>query len=152
MRLARLPCGDMTNPLLNKSLSTEQWVCCPACSLYIICNSNNITALSSFVLLQMGVKKINKILSEDYHCRRQMMIKRFQVTLESFAWGEKQKVSMMDHWITSLGLTRLRNSHTTVYKMVVSWVLLSVFCLQHVQRAKHAFNEGYKTRQQFQSP
>ncbi|XP_010750854.2 protein FAM98B [Larimichthys crocea] len=64
MRLARLPCGDMTNPLLNKSLSTEQW---------------------------MGVKKINKILSEDYQCRRQMMIKRFQVTLESFAWGEKQK-------------------------------------------------------------
>ncbi|TMS07026.1 Protein FAM98A [Larimichthys crocea] len=64
MRLARLPCGDMTNPLLNKSLSTEQW---------------------------MGIKKINKILSEDYHCRRQMMIKRFQVTLESFAWGEKQK-------------------------------------------------------------
>ncbi|KAM9358836.1 protein FAM98A [Symphorus nematophorus] len=63
-RLARLPCGDMTNPLLNTSLSTEQW---------------------------MQVKKINQVLSEDYQCRRQMMIKRFQVTLESFAWGEKQK-------------------------------------------------------------
>ncbi|XP_068575094.1 protein FAM98B [Cebidichthys violaceus] len=63
-RLARLPCGDMTNPLLNTSLSSEQWA---------------------------QVKKINQVLSEDYHCRRQMMIKRFQVTLESFAWGEKQK-------------------------------------------------------------
>ncbi|XP_031716946.1 protein FAM98B [Anarrhichthys ocellatus] len=63
-RLARLPCGAMTNPLLNTSLSSEQWA---------------------------QVKKINQVLSEDYRCRRQMMIKRFQVTLESFAWGEKQK-------------------------------------------------------------
>lgn len=63
-RLARLPCKDMTNPLLNTSLSTEQW---------------------------MQTKKINEVLTEDYKCRRQMMIKRFQVTLESFAWGEKQK-------------------------------------------------------------
>ncbi|KAM4565765.1 protein FAM98B [Odontesthes bonariensis] len=63
-RLARLPGGDMTKPLLNTSLSSEQWI---------------------------QVKKINQILSDDYRCRRQMMIKRFQVTLESFAWGEKQK-------------------------------------------------------------
>ncbi|XP_034723727.1 protein FAM98B [Etheostoma cragini] len=63
-RLTRLPRGEMTNPLLNTSLSLEQWV---------------------------QVKKINQVLSADYQCRRQMMIKRFQVTLESFAWGEKQK-------------------------------------------------------------
>ncbi|XP_035535247.1 protein FAM98B isoform X2 [Morone saxatilis] len=62
-RLARLPSGDMTNPLLNSSLSREQWT---------------------------QVKKINQVLSEDYQCRRQMMIKRFQVTLDAFAWGEKQ--------------------------------------------------------------
>ncbi|XP_037646427.1 protein FAM98B-like [Sebastes umbrosus] len=42
--------------------------------------------------LRAVVKKINQVLSEDYQCRRQMMIKRFPVTLESFAWGEKQKV------------------------------------------------------------
>lgn len=41
---------------------------------------------------QMKLGRINKVLIEDYHCRRQMMITRFQVTLESFAWGEKQKV------------------------------------------------------------
>uniref|UniRef100_A0A3Q3WTN6 Uncharacterized protein n=1 Tax=Mola mola TaxID=94237 RepID=A0A3Q3WTN6_MOLML len=63
-RLARLPCGEMTAPLLNISLTGEQW---------------------------MQVKKISEVLSEDYECRRQMMIKRFQVTLQSFAWGEKQK-------------------------------------------------------------
>ncbi|AWO99040.1 putative protein FAM98B-like isoform 2 [Scophthalmus maximus] len=63
-RLARLPCGGMMDPLLNTSLSSEQW---------------------------MQVKEINQLLSKDYRCRCQMMIKRFQVTLESFAWGEKQK-------------------------------------------------------------
>lgn len=40
----------------------------------------------------MQLNKINEVLSEDYYCRRQMMLKRFQVTLESFAWGDKQEV------------------------------------------------------------
>lgn len=40
----------------------------------------------------MQLSKINEVLSEDYNCRRQMMLKRFQVTIESFAWGDKQKV------------------------------------------------------------
>lgn len=62
-RLSNLP-GAMTDPLLKVSLSAEQWG---------------------------QVKNINDMLSEDYQRRRQMMIKRFQVTLESFAWGEKQK-------------------------------------------------------------
>ncbi|CAN9511350.1 unnamed protein product [Ophioblennius macclurei] len=61
-RISNLP-SAMTEPLLNASLSAEQWE---------------------------RVKKMNGMLSEDYQCRRQMMIKRFQVTLESFAWGEKQ--------------------------------------------------------------
>lgn len=63
-RLANLPDGNMADPLLSTSLTAEQW---------------------------MQLKKINQILSEDYQCRRQMIIKRFQVTLESFTWGEKQK-------------------------------------------------------------
>lgn len=40
----------------------------------------------------MQLNKINEFLSKDYRCRRQMMLKRFQVTLESFAWADKQKV------------------------------------------------------------
>ncbi|XP_078477962.1 protein FAM98C-like [Lampetra planeri] len=63
-RLTRLPGDVVTKPLLNSSLSSEQW---------------------------MKLVKINQVLTDDYHCRRQMMIKRFQVTLESFAWGEKTK-------------------------------------------------------------
>ncbi|XP_010868808.2 protein FAM98B [Esox lucius] len=63
-RLADLPRGDMTDPLLNIDLNSEQW---------------------------KQTQKMNQALLEDYQCRRQMMIIRFQVTLQSFAWGEKEK-------------------------------------------------------------
>lgn len=63
LRITNLP-SDAISPLLNTSLSPEQWV---------------------------KLEKINDILSTDYKCRRQMMVKRFQVTLESFAWGDKDK-------------------------------------------------------------
>lgn len=58
---------------------------------------------------QLQVKKMNEILSEDYRRRRQMMVTRFQVTLESFAWGEKQKVGMLNY---------------SVHHLPVSWVIL----------------------------
>lgn len=63
MRITNLP-SDAISPLLSTSLSPEQWV---------------------------KLKKINDVLSSDYTFRRKMMIKRFQVTLESFAWGDKDK-------------------------------------------------------------
>ncbi|XP_030008955.1 protein FAM98C [Sphaeramia orbicularis] len=63
-RLTLLPHGATMNPLLNTSPDSEQW---------------------------MKVEQMNQTLSADYQCRKQMMIKRFQVTLESFAWGDKQK-------------------------------------------------------------
>ncbi|XP_035011446.1 protein FAM98B [Hippoglossus stenolepis] len=63
-RLARLPGGAMMDPLLNTNLRSEQWI---------------------------QVKKISQVMSKDYQRRWQMMTKRFQVTLESFGWGEKQK-------------------------------------------------------------
>ncbi|XP_061683935.1 protein FAM98B [Syngnathoides biaculeatus] len=63
-RVALLPGKAVASPLLCASLSTEQWT---------------------------KLQKLNQVLSGDYCCRQQMMIKRFQVTLQSFAWGEKQK-------------------------------------------------------------
>ncbi|XP_061924663.1 protein FAM98B-like [Entelurus aequoreus] len=63
-RVARLPGGTMSEPLLNASLSSEQWT---------------------------RLEKINRVLSDDYGCRQQMMIKRFQVSLQSFAWGDEQE-------------------------------------------------------------
>lgn len=63
LRITNLP-SDAISPLLNSSLSPEQWI---------------------------KLEKLNDVLSSDYKCRRQMMVKRFQVTLESFAWGDKDK-------------------------------------------------------------
>lgn len=60
-----------------------------------------------FPVPQMQVKKISEVLSEDYQCRRQMMIKRFQVTLESFAWGDKQKVGKLYNLISSTQIHRV---------------------------------------------
>lgn len=66
-RLATLPASGeaMMEPLLNTSLSSKQW---------------------------RDVEKINNILLEDYQCRQQMIIKRFEVTLKAFAWGDKEEV------------------------------------------------------------
>ncbi|XP_036380965.1 protein FAM98A [Megalops cyprinoides] len=61
-RLALLPGGAMPEPLLERALNAEQWRC---------------------------LQQINQALAQDYECRRNMMIKRFQVTLQSFTWGEK---------------------------------------------------------------
>uniref|UniRef100_H3DPN0 Im:7138535 n=1 Tax=Tetraodon nigroviridis TaxID=99883 RepID=H3DPN0_TETNG len=63
-RLTRLPSGGMQDSLLKTRLTPDQW---------------------------MKLGKLDEVLTADYRCRRQMMIKRFQVTLESFAWGEKEK-------------------------------------------------------------
>ncbi|CAL8345601.1 unnamed protein product [Arctogadus glacialis] len=64
MRIAQLSLKDMSDPLLNSSLNSEQW---------------------------RQVEKINQVLLKEYACRQQMIVKRFEVTLQSFAWGDKGK-------------------------------------------------------------
>ncbi|XP_062391534.1 protein FAM98B [Sardina pilchardus] len=62
--LAKLPEGDIPKPLLNIELNSDQW---------------------------RQIEKLNEALATDYKCRRQMMMKRFEVTLQSFTWGERGK-------------------------------------------------------------
>lgn len=62
--LTQLPGGDIPKPLLNTELNSDQW---------------------------KQLEKMNEALAKDYRCRRQMMIKRFEVTLQSFTWGERGK-------------------------------------------------------------
>lgn len=52
---------------------------------------------SAFMFLQLDcfqsvLNQISQALFKDYECRRQMMINRLHVTLQSFAWGERGKV------------------------------------------------------------
>ncbi|XP_051976935.1 protein FAM98A-like [Xyrauchen texanus] len=61
-RVASLPEGVVPEPLLKTSLNSVQW---------------------------KTINEIDKALRKDYECRRQMVIKRFYVTLQSFGWGER---------------------------------------------------------------
>ncbi|KAG5844526.1 hypothetical protein ANANG_G00163430 [Anguilla anguilla] len=61
-RVAALPGGTVPEPLLKTTLNSEQW---------------------------RRLHQIDLALAQDYECRRNMMTKRFQVTLQSFTWGEK---------------------------------------------------------------
>lgn len=39
------------------------------------------------------VLAINEVLSEEYRIRREMLLKRLDVTIQSFKWSDKAKVS-----------------------------------------------------------
>ncbi|XP_077416050.1 protein FAM98B [Vanacampus margaritifer] len=66
------PDGTVGMPALKKALSSEQWE----------------------KLLSM-----NAIMSSEYECRRRMLIKRLDVTIQSFGWSDraKAKVDRMAH-------------------------------------------------------
>lgn len=65
--LQELPNGAFRNPVLKKSLSSEQWD---------------------------KLRGINKVLSSEYECRRRMLIKRLDVTVQSFGWSDRAKVKV----------------------------------------------------------
>ncbi|KAL7379605.1 hypothetical protein ABVT39_002235 [Epinephelus coioides] len=65
--LKDLPKGVIGNPVLKKSLSSEQWE---------------------------KLHNINTALSSEYECRRRMLIKRLDVTVQSFGWSDRAKVKV----------------------------------------------------------
>ncbi|XP_026195397.1 protein FAM98B [Anabas testudineus] len=65
--LEDLPNGSVGNPVLKKSLSSEQWE---------------------------KLHNINTVLSSEYECRRRMLIKRLDVTVQSFGWSDRAKVKV----------------------------------------------------------
>ncbi|XP_053191650.1 protein FAM98B [Scomber japonicus] len=65
--LEDLPDGAIGNPVLKKSLSSEQWE---------------------------KLNNINTALSSEYECRRRMLIKRLDVTVQSFGWSDRAKVKV----------------------------------------------------------
>ncbi|XP_041828830.1 protein FAM98B [Melanotaenia boesemani] len=62
--LQDLPKAFIGNPVLKKSLSSEQWE---------------------------KLHDINKVLLSEYECRRRMLIKRLDVTVQSFGWSDRAK-------------------------------------------------------------
>ncbi|KAM3870875.1 protein FAM98B [Diretmus argenteus] len=65
--LQDIPNGYIGKPVLQKSLNSEQWE---------------------------RLHNINTVLSSEYECRRRMLIKRLDVTVQSFGWSERAKVKV----------------------------------------------------------
>ncbi|XP_014883501.1 protein FAM98B [Poecilia latipinna] len=65
--LQDLPKGFVGSPVFQKSLSSEQWE---------------------------KLHGINTVLSSEYECRRRMLIKRLDVTVQSFGWSDRAKVKV----------------------------------------------------------
>nr|XP_015825312.2 protein FAM98B [Nothobranchius furzeri] len=63
--LKDLPNASAGKPVLKKSPSSEHWE---------------------------KLRNINKVLSSEYECRRRMLIKRLDVTVQSFGWSDRAKV------------------------------------------------------------
>lgn len=51
------------------------------------------SAHSPVLSLQEKLYSINTALSAEYECRRRMLIKRLDVTVQSFGWSDKAKAS-----------------------------------------------------------
>ncbi|XP_062863695.1 protein FAM98B [Trichomycterus rosablanca] len=62
--LQKVPEKHISKPVLKQALSSEQW---------------------------RQLEKINRVLSADYECRRRMLIKRLDVTVQSFSWSDRAK-------------------------------------------------------------
>ena len=60
---------DIETPMLKEKLSAEQW---------------------------SEVEDINQSLSMEYQLRREVMLKRADVTVESFSWSNKLEVTLND--------------------------------------------------------
>ncbi|XP_034418923.1 protein FAM98B isoform X1 [Cyclopterus lumpus] len=65
--LKDLPNSFIGNPVLKKSLCSDQWE---------------------------KLHNINTALSSEYECRRKMLIKRLDVTIQSFGWSDRAKVKV----------------------------------------------------------
>lgn len=65
--LEKLPETHIGAPALQRSISAEQWE---------------------------ELEKINSTLSAEYECRRRMLIKRLDVTVQSFSWSDRAKVKI----------------------------------------------------------
>ena len=74
-----------------------------------------------------NVNRINVILSEEYTTRREMLLKRIDVTIQSFMWSEKAKVQCSSHLLTtSIRWPPLYKDHhyTVHFHCFILWTLI----------------------------
>ena len=95
--------------MLKKSLEGEQWVSGSVRNhllhLYIVVFVvQNFTALVPFLCSSLKEKlhNMNTSLCSEYECRRRMLIKRLDVTVQSFGWSDRAKARLYRRTLTCL--------------------------------------------------
>ena len=70
-------------------------------------------------LSQSQVEQVNDIFSREYHVRRRVLLKRIDLTIQSFLWNEKGKVSSLFlipcHHSSSLSFVCLNISKSIIF-------------------------------------
>ena len=87
-QVAKSPKGHMTAGLVTQPLSEEQWV---------------------------QLEQINADLTKEYSVRRQMLLTRCDVTVQSFRWSERVKVHIMCNSLVSACV------YTSKYTLIRVW-------------------------------
>uniref|UniRef100_A0A4W5MVS7 Family with sequence similarity 98 member B n=1 Tax=Hucho hucho TaxID=62062 RepID=A0A4W5MVS7_9TELE len=103
--LQELPKDHIGKPVLKNSPNSEQWE---------------------------RLEQINTVLSSEYECRRRMLIKRLDVTVQSFGWSERAKAGGV-LWcilIVSTLVTPL-NGHATPFLLFLCRMSL---CMSYAQQ------------------
>ncbi|KAG7466194.1 hypothetical protein MATL_G00162220 [Megalops atlanticus] len=86
--IAEVPKEHIGKPVLKSSLNSEHWA---------------------------ELEKINSVLSAEYECRRRMLIKRLDVTVQSFSWSDRAKEQ-----IDSMAKAYQPKRHSLVAKSSIS--------------------------------
>lgn len=72
---------------------------------------------SFIVTLQERLEKINDALRSEYECRRRMLMKRLDVTVQSFGWSDRAKVSLL-YFLLPVGGSLLQFSRS-LYRIYI---------------------------------
>ena len=103
--ITKLSPDHVSKPLLKANLSAKQWD---------------------------TVDFINKALQQEYECRREMLLKRLDVTIQSFKWSDRAKVV---EWMTVLTLLILRLDYSRGTRSVL-WLLMPwLLCVARLSEA-----------------
>ncbi|KAJ8290263.1 hypothetical protein GJAV_G00010640 [Gymnothorax javanicus] len=86
--LAKVPKEHVGKPVFKSSINEKQWA---------------------------ELEKLNGVLSADYECRRRMLIKRLDVTVQSFSWSDRAK-----HQIDNMAKAYQPKRHSLKIKSPIS--------------------------------
>lgn len=120
--ISRVPSSHVGDPLMKKPLGPVHLVILLK-HFRMVAEVNNNTELhfSFFVILQEKIEAINQALINDYDVRRKMLLKRLDVTVQSFGWSDRAKVPS--------NLFSLCSNHLVHFLIILFTLIFEASCL-----------------------